>query len=222
MLQKSTIKFLKDLKKNNNKAWFDANRKVYETAKADYISFIDSIIKKHGQKDKSIASLQAKDCIFRINRDIRFSKDKSPYKTNFGAGISAGGKKMMASGYYIHCEPGQSFLAGGIYMPMPDDLKKMRQEIDYCFDDFKKIISAKSFKTIFGDMSFDDEFTLIRPPKGYEENNPAIKYLKLKSFIAVAKIADEHLVSEKSYKKMLDALAAVQPLNEFINRALQG
>jgi uncharacterized protein (TIGR02453 family) len=151
MLQQTTIKFLKDLKKNNNKEWFDTNRKVYENAKADYAYFIDGIIKAHGKKDESIANLIAKNCMFRINRDIRFSKDKSPYKTNFGASISSGGKKIMKGGYYIHCEPGESFVAGGIYMPMPEDLNKVRQEIDYCFDEFKKIINHKNFKALYGD-----------------------------------------------------------------------
>src|SRR6185436_15216202 len=108
MLHPSTIKFLKDLKKNNNKPWFDAHRPQYETAKQDFAEFIQLLIDKQGTKDNTIASMKAKECMFRINRDVRFAKDKSPYKSNFGASIIKGGKKSIFAGYYFHCEPGQS------------------------------------------------------------------------------------------------------------------
>src|SRR4026207_2423805 len=148
MLQSSTLKFLKDLKKNNNKPWFDANRERYEEAKADFANFIQQVIDVHSKKDKTLASLKAKDCMFRINRDVRFSKDKSPYKTNFGASINKGGKKAFGSaGYYFHLEPGGSFTGGGLYGPAPEELKKTRQEIDYNFTDFKKIIHSKKFRS---------------------------------------------------------------------------
>jgi uncharacterized protein (TIGR02453 family) len=112
MLSVATIKFLKNLKKNNNKPWFEANRKKYEDAKADFAQFIQSIVEKHAKKDKTLKDLKAKDCMFRINRDVRFSKDKSPYKTNFGASINRGGKKSIYAGYYFHCEPGGAFCWG--------------------------------------------------------------------------------------------------------------
>src|ERR1700683_925484 len=119
MLQSSTIKFLKDLKKNNNKTWFDSNRKYYEESKNDFEKFIQAVIDKQGKNDKHIAGLKAKECLFRINRDIRFSKDKTPYKSNFGASINRGGKKSLFAGYYFHCEPGESFAGGGLWGPMP-------------------------------------------------------------------------------------------------------
>ena len=133
MLQPATLTFLKGLKKNNNKPWFDANRKKYEASKADFISFVDNTISAITKFDPAVSSLKAKDCIFRINRDIRFSKDKSPYKSNMGAYINPGGKKINTPGYYFHCEPGQSFAAGGLYIPEPGVLAKIRQEIDYSF-----------------------------------------------------------------------------------------
>src|ERR1700709_683437 len=108
MLQPATLKFLKDLKKNNNKPWFDTNRNKYEDAKKDFAEFIQSVIDKYGKKDNSIKELKAKDCTFRINRDIRFAKDKTPYKSNMGASINRGGKKSIYAGYYFHCEPGES------------------------------------------------------------------------------------------------------------------
>ena len=221
MLQSSTIKFLKDLKKNNNRPWFEKNRKVYEEAKADFAKFIQAVIDQHGKKDTSIKSLVAKDCLFRINRDVRFSKDKSPYKSNFGASINKGGRKAENSaGYYFHLEPGGSFAGGGIWMPMPDELKKVRQEIDYNFADFKKIIGSKKFKSVYGDLSKSAEYTLSRVPKGYEPENPAAEYLKLKSYVAMVKITDADLSSKMLVKKTIAAFEALQPLIEFINESM--
>lgn len=222
MLQSSTLKFLKDLKKNNNKPWFDANRKRYEEAKKDFENFIQQVIDLHGKKDRTIASLKAKDCLFRINRDVRFSKDKSPYKTNFGASINKGGKKAFSTaGYYFHLEPGQCFVGGGIYQPMPDELKKVRQEIDYNFNDFKKIIGAKKFKTFYGDLDKSKEFLLSRVPKGYEPDNPAAEYLRLKSYIAMVELKDEGLTSKDLVKKTVAAFEALQPFIQFINNSFE-
>lgn len=123
MLQSSTIKFLKDLKKNNNKPWFDKNRKVYEEAKADFANFIQTVIDKHSKNDPTIKDQVAKNCLFRINRDVRFSKDKSPYKSNMGASINRGGK-ITASRVLLSPGTRSIFTGGGIWMPMPDDLKK--------------------------------------------------------------------------------------------------
>jgi uncharacterized protein (TIGR02453 family) len=223
MLQSSTIKFLKDLKKNNNKPWFDANRKQYEAAKTDFANFIQAVIDKYAKNDTTIKTLVAKDCMFRINRDIRFAKDKSPYKTNFGASINKAGRKAWnTAGYYFHLEPGQCFAGGGIYMPMPDALKKVRQEIDYNFAEFKKIIGSKKFKSVYGDVSRDAEFMLSRVPKGYEPDNPAAEYLKLKSYIAMVNIKDADLSSKDLLKKTVEAFEALHPLLNFINRTSEG
>ena len=220
MVLPSTIKFLKDLKKNNNRPWFEAHRKDYETAKKDFEQLIQSVIDKHGKKDKTISHLKAKDCMFRINRDVRFSKDKSPYKTNMGAYINRGGKKSLYGGYYFHCEPGGAFAGGGIWMPMPPELNKVRQEIDYNFAELKKIIGSKKFKEVYNDVSRDKEYILTRVPKGYEANNPAAEYLKLKSVVALTKISDAELNSKDLVKKIATAFEALQPLLEFINHAL--
>ena len=220
MFQSSTLKFLKDLKKNNNKPWFDAHRKEYESAKADFINFTQAVIDKHGKKDKTISQLKAKDCIFRINRDVRFSKDKSPYKTNMGAYINRGGKKSLFGGYYFHCEPGKSFMGGGLWMPMPPELSKVRQEIDYNLKELKKIISSKKFKSVYKNLSRDKEYVLTRVPKGYEPNNPAAEYLKMKSFVALTKISDKDFTSKDLLQKTITAFEALQPLIEFINHAL--
>jgi uncharacterized protein (TIGR02453 family) len=221
MLQHSTLKFLKNLKKNNTKEWFDANRKIYESAKQDFEMLIQTVITQHSKKDEEIASLKPKDCMFRINRDVRFSKDKSPYKTNMGAFINRGGKKSIYAGYYFHCEPGENFVGGGLWMPMPDALKKVRQEIDYCFDEFSKIISNKKFKMIYGDVHRGEDMILSRPPKGYDDSNPAIEFIKLKSFIAMQKLDDKDITDKNLSKKITNAFDALQPLIKFLNRALE-
>jgi uncharacterized protein (TIGR02453 family) len=220
MLQPSTLKFLSALKKNNNKAWFDNHRDDYQAAKEDFANFVTAIIGKHAAADPSISELKAKDCLFRINRDIRFSKDKSPYKTNMGASINRGGKKAVTAGYYFHLEPGESFVGGGIYMPPAPEMKKIRQEIDYNFADFKKIVQSKKFKTLFGDLYSGDDMKLTIPPKGYEKTNPAVEYLKLKSWFGMAKLGDEDLTAKHLQKKTLEAFAAIQPVIEFINTGL--
>jgi len=222
MLQTATINFLKELKKNNNKPWFDLNRKKYESAKADFAAFIQQVIDLHGKKDPGISGLLAKDCMFRINRDTRFAKDKSPYKTNFGASINKGGKKAWnTAGYYFHLEPGSCFTGGGIYMPEPDVLKKIRQEIDYNLPSFKKILSAKKFSTVYKELNKSPEYLLSRVPKGFEADNPAAEYLKLKSYIAMVPLSNTDLTSKELVKKTVAAFDALQPLIEFINQGVE-
>jgi len=220
MLKKTTLDFLKNLKKHNDKSWFDANRDRYEAARADFTEFLQGVIDTQSRKDEGITGLQAKNCLFRINRDIRFSKDKSPYKTNFGASINKGGKKSILAGYYFHLEPGESFVGGGIWMPMPPELAKMRQEIDYGFDEFRKIIGSKKFKSVYGNLYQGEDMMLSRVPKGYEADNPAAEYLKMKSYIAMRPVTDRELLSKDLKKITVEAFGALQPLMEFINTAL--
>jgi uncharacterized protein (TIGR02453 family) len=220
MLQQATLQFLKQLKKNNDKSWFDAHRPAYEGAKADFAQFIQQVLDAHAHKDEDLATLKAKDCLFRINRDIRFSANKAPYKTNMGASLDKGGKKSIYAGYYIHCEPGgNSFVGGGLWMPMPPELKNIRQEIDYCWDEFRKIIKAKSFVTQYGELS-KEEYSLVNVPKGYEKDNPAAEYLKLKCFIAIRSVSDAELTDKGLLKTTLKAFEALQPLLGFLNRAI--
>ena len=219
MLQTSTIQFLLNLKKNNNKPWFDNNRKVYESTKADFASFVENIIKATATFDEPIGILKAKDCMFRINRDVRFSKDKSPYKSNMGASFSYGGKKASVAGYYFHCEPGQSFAAGGFYMPTAPELAKIRQEIDYNFDEWLQIVQYNNFVKHFPN-GVDGTDVLVRPPKGYDENNPAISFLKMKGFIVSEQIADADLTNKNIVTKIAGSFAAMKPMIDFLNRAI--
>lgn len=221
MLQQATLRFLSSLKKHNHKTWMDANRHLYERAKQDFESFVDALIREHGKKDPSIASLRAKDCIFRINRDTRFSKDKAPYKTNMGAFISKNGKKGVTAGYYFHLEPGQSFVGGGLYMPQPAELSKVRQEIDYNLAEFKKIIQAAAFKSVYGTLDQSAEHLLSRVPKGYDPENPAADFLRLKSFIAFRPLKNQELTEKRLLQTSLKAFTTLQPLVQFLNRSIE-
>jgi uncharacterized protein (TIGR02453 family) len=220
MLQASTLDFLKNLKKNNNKEWFDANRKAYETARNNFIDVTATVLQGIGKVDESLAKLEPKKCIFRINRDVRFSKDKSPYKTNFGMSFSRGGKNAMSAGYYFHLEPEECFIGGGIYMPMPNEVKKIRQEIDYNFADFKKIIHQRTFVQTFNNLDFSKEFSLQRPPKGYDESNEAIDYLKLKTWIVSLKVTEPEILDKNLPNRIIKAFEVMQPFIFFLNNAL--
>jgi uncharacterized protein (TIGR02453 family) len=217
MLQENTIDFLKKLSKNNNKAWFDKNRDEYMAAKDDFEEFVTELLGHMAKLDAAFAEQKAKDCIFRIFRDVRFSKDKTPYKTHFSAYMSRGGKKFTGAGYYIHLEPGKSMAGGGLWMPEAPLLKKLRQEIDYNFKDFKGILNNATFKKYFKEVEGEKLKTL---PQGYTADNAAIEYLKMKSIIARHPIDDKDLLGKTFAKKCGDTFAAMRPLIDFMNRSL--
>jgi uncharacterized protein (TIGR02453 family) len=222
MLAASTLQFLKALDKNNNKAWFDAHKKQYDAAKQDFAALTQKVITQFGKKDPAIALLQPKECLFRINRDVRFSKNKAPYKNNMGASIKAGGKKSLVAGYYIHLEPGgKSFVGGGLYVPEAAIVVKIRQEIDYNYTKFLKIVENKKFVAQYGGLDFSEGMSLVREPKGYEKDNPAIKYLKLKSWIATSPLSDTALQDKNLATQLTKAFEYLQPLISFLNEALE-
>lgn len=217
MLKKETFRFLKNLKKNNNRPWFEKNKQQYLDAKQNIEETVQEIISHLGKYDKNIAHLQAAKCMFRIYRDVRFSKDKSPYKTNLGASLSYSNKKIAGAGYYIHIQPGESFLAGGIYMPDPAVLNKIRQEIDYNTKDFLKIVNNKFFKKLFG--RFYDGDALKNNPKGYDKTHPQIGYLKLRHFIVTHDMKEAQMLKKDFPKKAAEVMREMIPLNRFITQA---
>jgi len=217
MLQPGTLKFITALSKNNNKPWFDAQRETYLAAKEDFENFVDDLLKEMASLEPSLAEQRAKDCVYRIYRDVRFSKDKTPYKSHFGAFFCKGGKKSPAAGYYLHIEPGKCFAGGGLWSPEAPLLKAVRQEIDYNFDEFKTITGSKQFKKFFKQINGEQLKTL---PKGYEAENPAIEYLKLKSFTVSTQIDDKELSGKASVKKIMEVYTSMRPLVDFLNRSL--
>ena len=172
------------------------------------------LLKGLTEEDQDFSLLQAKDCLFRINRDVRFSKDKSPYKTNFGIALSPGGKKSGRAGYYVHISENNSFIGGGIWMPDAKVLNDIRQEIDYNWDEFKAIIDTQKFKKNF---HFDGE-KLLRPPKGYDASNPAIDFLKYKSFTVFKSISLQALESDDLVQTSLEAFKDMKHFIQFLNR----
>jgi len=221
MLEPQTLKFLSQLKKNNNKTWFEKHRAQYEAARIDFSNFIQLVIDELQRSDTTITGLSSKDCMFRINRDIRFSKDKTPYKFHFGASLKRGGRKSPFAGYYFHLEPENSFIGGGMWQPEATALKNMRQEIDYNWNEFQSVLKEKNFKKIYGDLYSGEDLKLTTVPKGYEKDNPAVEYLKLKCFIAETKISDEELTKANLHRKTITAFKALQPLLNFINRTIE-
>jgi len=217
MISTSTLDFLIKSKKNNSKEWFDKNRPQYELIKIEFKSFINELIASIAKFDPSIKHLEAKDCIFRINRDVRFSANKAPYKTNIAAFISPEGKKSISAGYYIHIQPGNCFLASGMWMPPAPQLSAVRQEIDYNAEEFRKIILSKEFKKHFKELSQEDKVKTT--PKGYEKTHSEIEFLKLKSFIAMKAIDDKEVLSKNFIKSICTSFEVAHPLNTFLRRA---
>ena len=220
MILPSTLQFLRDLATHNDKSWFDTHRDAYDAARADHTSFLDRFIGQVGSFDQDILGQTGKSCLFRINRDVRFSKNKAPYKTNFGASMTKGGRKSTYAGYYFHLEPGASFIGGGMWMPMPDHLGRVRQEIDYCLDEFRKILGSPSFIKQYGTLSDGPDMRLQRVPKGYEADNPAAEYLRFKSFVAMKPLADDLITSSRLLEESVSATKALKPLLDFLNRAV--
>ena len=217
MLQKATLHFLEQLATNNNKPWFDAHRDEYLAAKEDFEGLVTGILGKLAESDPVFKEQTAKDSVMRIFRDVRFSKDKTPYKNNFGAGFSKAGRKFPGAGYYLHIEPGKCFAGGGMWMPEGPQLKAVRQEIDYNFKEFSAIVEDKKFKKLFGAVEGE---SLKKLPQGYAEDNPALHYLKLKSFTVGCKLSDDDLTGKGLEKKIMEAFITMKPLVDFLNKAV--
>jgi uncharacterized protein (TIGR02453 family) len=211
------LKFLGDLSENNSREWMEKQKPDYLEAKKEFEDIISQLIIDISVFEPEISTLTYKDCIFRIHRDIRFSKDKTPYKTNFGAAINKGGKKSPNATYYIHLQPQSCFIAGGLYMPPGEILQKIRQEIDYNSNEFGNILNASEFKKYFGHMEGDK---LKRAPKGYDPDDPNIEWLKHKSFLVVHNVSDSQVTSKDFYDYTLKVFGKMKPFNDFLNRAI--
>ena len=218
MLQPATITFLEKLAKNNDKQWFDKHRDDYQLAKEDYELFVSEVLEGLAVAEPVFKEQVAKNCVFRIFRDVRFSKDNTPYKAHFGAFFSKGGRKYPGAGYYFHLEPGgKSFAGGGLWVPEAPLLKAVRQEIDYNFEEFKKIVDDKKFKKVFGSVNGEQLKTL---PQGYTIDNPAIEYLKMKSFTVSCNIKDEDIAGKGLAKKVNEVFTTMRPFVDFLNKAV--
>ena len=215
-IKKSTLDFLDSLKDNNNRDWFIKNRPAYIDAKDNFESFVQDIINNIVDFEPILKGLEVKSCVYRINRDIRFSNDKSPYKSHLGAFIVRGGKKNgdKFAGYYVHIEPAKSIIAGGAYMPPAPWLSAIREKIDEEPDEFIKIINSKDFVKYFGKIEGEK---LKKAPKGYPSDHPNIELLKFKSYLIVNEVNDGFVLSQNYFDHVLKVLKAMKPFNDFLN-----
>jgi uncharacterized protein (TIGR02453 family) len=212
-----TVEFLRKLSENNNKDWFTANKKEYDACRKQLLGFIQQIIDDLAKTDIDIAGLNASKSIFRINRDIRFSANKQPYKINMGAYLSKGGKQLQYAGYYLHIQPGECFLGGGIYMPESKVLQAIRQEIHFNHADFSAILQSKKFKKYYTGL---DPYTLKTSPKGYDKEHEAIDLLRHTSFVATYHFNETDLNKEHFYTSCLEAFRSLSPMIHWLNNAI--
>lgn len=219
MIAEATFQFLRDLEENNHREWFHANKGQYDTAKQNFVEFADEILQEIKGIEPRFYDTQIKDCIFRINRDVRFSKDKSPYKTHLSAAFGAGGKNSGRIDYYFHLQNNETFLGGGMWQPTSEQLAKFRQEIDY---------SPRALKDIIENKDFKEHFPLIygaqlkRAPKGYTEDHADIELLKYKEMFFWRKFTNEEVKTEGFKDVVLEHVKVLKPYVDYLNEVLYG
>ncbi len=214
---KNVLAFLSELKQNNTREWFTGNKEWYNEVKAEHETFTEKMINRIAAFDPDIAYLTPKDCTFRIYRDVRFSKNKEPYKANMGAAMTKGGKKSKYAAYYLHIEPGNSFIGGGKWMPPSEELKLIRLEIFHFADEFKKIITNPDFNKHFDDISGEK---LKKPPKDFPQDFIDIELLKFKSYIVGENLTNEEITEEGLLEKVISSFEIMKPFIHFLNRAM--
>jgi uncharacterized protein (TIGR02453 family) len=212
-IKKDTLQFLKDLEKNNDREWFNRNKDEFNLANKNFVEFVQELIDEVAKFDKSIVGLDAKNSVFRIYRDTRFSKDKSPYKTHFGATLMGKGNGCGIAGYYLHLQPGSSFLAGGVHMTEPKNLNAIREEISNNGKDFLKIINNKNFKSNF---TIEGE-KLANIPRGFDKDDPMNDYLKYKELMIRHSIDDKKIISADFASYCSKIFKTMVPFNSFVN-----
>lgn len=215
-MRRDILSFLDQLSENNHKEWLDANREWYLEIKTYFLDVVGQLLKDLGEMEPGFAALSPKDCVFRQNRDVRFSPNKNPYKNNMAAFFSEGGKKSELPGYYLHIQPGASFVGGGIYSPGSEVLKRIRQEIDYSGKKLETLLNQKEFRDLLGPLEGD---CLITSPRNYRPDHPYINYLKMKSFTVSRTLGDADVLSGTFLKKTMDTFKIIKPLNDFLYQA---
>ena len=214
---KPVLAFLIDLERNNDRTWFGENHAAYELARAEFESFVDLLIGELGVFE-DLAGVTARDCIFRIYRDVRFSRDKSPYKTHMSAAIAPGGKKWSRLPYYIQIAPdGGSLIAGGLHMPNPAQLAKFREAIARDAGPLKAVIDKEEFKRYFGAVEGEKVKTV---PQGYSRDHPEIELLRLKEAAAVHHLSDEAVLSADFAAYVVKVFATLKPFLDYLNATL--
>jgi len=215
----SALTFLKSLKANNNREWFNENKGWFQKSSEEFKSFTNLLIAGINEFDNSVGPVDPKDCIFRIYRDVRFSPNKDPFKTNFGAYIAKGGRKSPYAGYYFHLDTEESFSSGGIYMAPSEVMKRIREDIDLYPEEFLAIVNEKNFKET---LQFFDGEKLKRVPQGFDKDSPVAEYLKLKYITVYHGLSEKDIADKDLLKKTLIILQSIKPLVDFLNRSIRG
>src|SRR6266498_5939603 len=215
---KPMFDFLTALKEHNDKPWFEEHRADYELARERFESFVDQLIAAYGAIE-DLGGITAKDCVMRIYRDTRFSKDKSPYKINMSATIAPGGKKSSSLGYYLHIQPhDETLIAGGLHMPTPEQLARFRMSIDRDAAPFKAIIEDKEFKKYFGNLDGEKVKTV---PQGYSRDHPEIELLRFKQVVVAHRLSDEMVLSSAFSTHAIKTFTAMKPFLDYLNAILK-
>ena len=213
-LTPSLLAFLLDLKSNNSREWFASNKSVYTDLKENFEEFVSILIEEFGGFE-NLVGVQVKNCTYRINRDVRFTKNKDPYKTWFSASFSEGGRKSGFMDYYLHIEPnGKSFLGGGMYNPSPEQIAKYRQEIDYNAESLRKIINQKQFVQAFGQAQGE---SLKNTPKGFDALHPDADLLKIKTMFFWHHFTDAEVTSDQFVDLVIGKAKLLKPYLDFLN-----
>lgn len=215
MIKKSTLEFLELLKKNNDREWFQENKKVYETAHANTVDFADELISLMRKHD-NIETESGKKALFRIYKDTRFSKDKTPYKTHFGVRMSRA-TSALRGGYYFHLEPGNSFIGGGFFAPEPNDLKRIREDIDFNYEEWNEVLNHKLIIDSFGKLKGDE---VKSAPKGYSKDHPGIELLKKKQFIFTRSFTDKEVLAPDFVQELNKHFQSFRPFFDYMSEVL--
>ena len=211
------LDYLKELSVHNNKEWFETNKMQYEEAREDFLELLSHIILRLSSFDPNVLSIKPEECIFRIHRDLRFSSDKTPYKTHFGGYINPYGRKALQSGYYIHLEPGNCFLGGGSLFIPTHLLYKIRVNIITYIDEYRSIVEDPAFKHYFPEIGYQQ---LKSAPRGFSKSDPYIKYIQPKDFFISYPISDSFFSQDKGMDQLEEIMKQAKRLADFINSAI--
>jgi uncharacterized protein (TIGR02453 family) len=215
---KKSLSFLRKLKANNTSAWMQAHKEEYLAARKEFEALVQELLIRLSQRDAKFEHMEPKDCMFRLNRDVRFSDNKKPYKENFAAFFGLGGKKGHLPGYYVHVSPKEIFAGGGVWHPEPDKLLRIQRHIANTGDELRALVQAKPFRRTFAGLS--EEHTLVRVPKGFDRDHEFAEFLKLKSIIASKDLTTQDALAKNFGKKIDDVFATLKPLNDYLAEAL--
>ncbi len=222
MIEQTSLNFLTDLKNNNSKEWFEQNRVLYEAYKDDIIQFTEQLLLELSKIDPAIsnANLIPKKCLTRVNRDLRFSKDKTPYKNYILIVFNKNAPHGNTAGYFLHIEPGNCMVGGGVWQTTPEYLKKIREEISYSFEEINGIITSEQFKKTFP-SSIQGQNSKKKFTDFYEKGEPVVELLKMKGFCTKEIISNEVLTNKDAVKNIINYFETTKPLINYLNKAIE-